>query len=424
MDRPACAAMAVLALLACGPGSKAPVAVMALLPDQTGRTLPTLVQLTTVTDVVALQGAVVSFLGGVEVRLDSADPLQAAARTDAQRYQAAVKNVGMNVDAAYLVQDGVLWPSDFHTWEMVTAYVNFERAYASFVDVYAGTDPAELRGQRVLYWADVSIDGVGPLVDNTLYLAPLKSFVVLPPQAFQRLPMSMNLGVVGHEVAHRSFNFRALADQGIAPALATWNGPAFNLLKSIDEGFADFHGYGLTCLQSAGCQPAFLAASLPDGDRRVAARDLSRPGACLDASLRTAFRTFSRDQWIAADELYQVGSLWAAALYQAGNKAGNVGALRRALVAAYDDEQVARPGLRQLISRNLNSQDQFTPEAVAEALLSHLTDPELKRLTCGELLTRLQLDCVPGGLCPLIPSCPASAARDADPVTGCALLGP
>ena len=32
----------------------------------------------------------------------------------------------------------MLWPADFHTWNMVSAYYNFERSYEYFNDIYDG----------------------------------------------------------------------------------------------------------------------------------------------------------------------------------------------------------------------------------------------------------------------------------------------
>jgi hypothetical protein len=417
MPRPGRAALLLVALWGCGPSAQVPVQVMALAPDVTGLFTTTQVQLVTVTDMVALKGSVINLVGGVQVRLDASDPLQAnlASETDDQRYAAVVKNTGMDVSATYIDRSGVLWPADFHTWNMVTSYYNFERAYAYFVGVYDGADPAELRNQRVMYWPDVYWNSSSPLVDNALYLALIKSFVLVPPQTFQQIPLAMNIGVIGHEFSHRAFNYKALSDSGDNPAFSAWSGSAFNLLKSIDEGFADFHGYGVTCLEVAGCRPNFLDGSIPD-PTLVHARDLSRADACLDANLRNAYLNFQPSQWTSDADMYSLGTLWAASLYQAANQASQLEAMQKALVAAYDDPSPTTPGLRQLVNGNLDTPQNFTAEAVADVLLAHLgAGTELQRLTCSQLLTRLQLSCTLGSgtLCAEIPNCPATAARDA-----------
>jgi hypothetical protein len=327
----------------------------------------------------------------------------------------------------FIARGDVYWPEDFHTWNMVTAYYNVERIHAYFTRVFDGVAPTELNDLRVLYWAEYRPYSATPVTDNALYLSIVKSLALLPQQNDQLVPMAMNIGVVGHEVAHRVFGFRALGDAGIHPALVGWNLEPFNLLKSIDEGFADFHGWGVTCLEPMGCRSAFLAPSIED-TATAQRRDISRPGNCLDLTTRAALRGFTPTQWVQAPEMYKVGTLWASALYQAANKAGKVEELQKALLASYDDEtprnarQEGGPGLRQLINRTLQAPlDAFTPEAVADVLLAHITDPALKKLACSELLTRLQLKCEaePPLLCKAIPACPGTSARD---TTTCPLL--
>lgn len=416
-----------LALLAaCGPNPKAPVKVMALVPDQTGTFTTTQVELTTVTDVTALKGDVVQLVGGARVVVDANDPLQQlngglGNMTDAQRYEVIVKEKGLDVRGHYIDRSGVLWPGDFHTWNMVSAYYNFERSYAYFNDIYDGVDPVELRPMRVMYWADVQLNSTTPLTDNALFLSFVKSFVVTPFGAEAtkngRVPLAMNIGVVGHEVAHRVFNYRALSDHGLHPAVTTWGGPPFNLLKSLDEGLADFHGFSVTCGEAAGCRPNFLASSLTD-ERTISNRNVGRSDACLDETTRNAFNTFSQGQWVMAPEMYKVGNLIAASLYQAGNKTGKLGVLQKSLLLAYDDESPTKPGLRQFIANNLNSPAAFTPEAVVNIIAGHVSDPELKKQLCSEFSTRLQLRCGawPCNLGPnnedIMPGCPATARRD------------
>lgn len=393
--------------------------VMALIPDEAGAFQTTAVELTTVSNIVTLKGDVVTMVGGTRVVIDPTDPLQQlnggiAMMTDEQRYEVIVKEKGGDVRAHLVDKSGTLWPADFHTWNMVTTYYNFERSYAYFNDIYDGVDPKELRPLRVHYWSQVELNSP-PLTDNTLYLSFIKSFVVAPFKTEQLIPLSMNIGVIGHETAHRVFNFKALSDEGIHPALGAWSLDAFNLLKSLDEGLADFHGFSVTCAEPAGCRPNFLAISLSDS-RTVGFRDVGRTDACMDEPLRTAFKNFTQQQWVTAPEMYKVGNLIAASLYQAGNRLGKLGILQKALIKAYDDESPTTPGLRQLITKNLNTPAKFTPEAVVDAIAAHVTDPELKKQVCQEFSTRMQLrcgawPCVVDGL-PSMPNCPSTARRD------------
>lgn len=409
----------MVAIAACGPNPLPPVKVMALMPSEAGNFETKEIELTTVQNVVALKGDVVTFVGGTRVVLDPNDPLQnlnggLANQSDEQRYDVLVKDKGGDVRAHYVDRSGVLWPADFHTWNMVSAYYNYERSYLYFNDIYDGVDPKELRPLRVHYWSDVQLNSPS-LTDNMLYLSFIKSFVVTPFKTNQLIPLPMNIGVVAHEVAHRVFNFKALSDQGIHPALDAWNLEAFNLLKSLDEGLADFHGFSATCNEPAGCRPNFLAISLEDS-RTVGFRNVGRTDACMDEPLRTAFQNFPKGQWVAAPEMYKVGNLIAASLYQAGNKTGKLQVLQKALIRAYDDESPTTPGLRQFITKNLQTPAKFTPEAVVDIIAAHVTDPELKKVLCTEFSTRLQLRCgtwpceVDGF--PAMTNCPATARRE------------
>jgi hypothetical protein len=388
----------LLLALSCGPNPPAPVKVMAVLPNVDGTYAPRQVDLTTVTNVTTLQGTAVSLLGGNRVVFDSNDPALAigggvANQSDAQRYEILVRDKGAEPRAQYIERSGVLWPQDFHSWNMVSTFYNFERAQAYFVAIYNGKETKTIENQRVMYWADVRIESPDSLVDNALYLPFVKSFAIAPTKNNSRIPLSSNIGVVGHEFAHRVFNERALGAAGVPAPLVVWETEPFNLLKSLDEGLADFHGWAVTCREEAGCRPNFLTLSLDDQvlaeQRNVARQDL-----CNDDNLDNAFRRSNRTQWLASNDLYKYGSLWAAALYQAGNKAGanGVQTIQRGLIDAYDDESPATPGLKQLISRNLNTPSNFTPEAVAAVIANHLPkNTDVRRFACNEMLTRVRL---------------------------------
>ncbi len=410
-------------LSACGPNPKAPVRVMALLPDQAGAFQTTEVELTTVSNVTTLKGDVVQFVGGARVVLDPTDPLQANIlnMTDSQRYEVLVKDQGVDVRGHYIDRGGVLWPGDFHTWQMVSTYYNFERAYAYFNELYDGVDPTELRPMKVLYWSDVRLNSVNPLTDNALYLSFIKAFTVVPFEKEQLIPLPMNIGVIGHEVAHRVFNFKVLEDRGFHPAITSWSQTPFNLLKSLDEGLADFHGFGVTCPEAAGCRSNFLAISLSD-ERTVRNRDLARTDACMDEATRTAFQQFNQSQWVTSQEMYRVGNLIAASLYQSANKLGKLDVMQKAVLLAYDDESNTTPGLRQLVGRNQNTPQAFTLEAVGNSIAAHISDPELKKFFCNEYSTRLQTTCgtFGGGNCPEMPACPSTSRRE----NYCPLLPP
>jgi hypothetical protein len=415
----------LLALWACGPNPPAPVRVMTIAPKQSGALGTVEVQLKTLSSLTALKGSVAVFVGGNRVVVDPNDPLQninggIAGMSDEQRYDVLVKDKGADVRGHFIERGGVYWPADFHTSNMVSAYYNFERSSEYFTSVYDGAEPTELQQMRVMYWANTRINSSEPVQDNALYLSFVKSFVLAPfSENSATVPQAMNVGIIGHEVAHLVFNHKVLEGRGVHPALTSWGGSAFNLLKSLDEGLADFHGFGVTCGEPAGCRPNFLLGSVAD-EAITSMRNLARPDACMDANLRNAFFNASQLQWVQSSNMYQVGTLFAAALYQAGNKVGDLKVVQKALISAYDDPSPTQPGLRQLINGNLNTPQAVTLEAVSDILVAHLpANSAYRKELCNELSTRLQLKC--GAFpCPEMPSCPATSARQ----NFCPLLPP
>ncbi len=403
----------------CGPNPPAPVQVMAVAPTQTGAYSTRQVTLRTITSMTALKGSIAEFTGGARIVFDGNDPLQQingglVGQSEDQRFQSTVKDKGLDVRGNYIERAGVLWPADFDTWNMVTTYYNFEQSYAYWQAVNTGVDLPELQKMRVYYWPDVHFDSSSATTDNALFLSVIKSFIIVPQGTEQTIPLAMNLGVIGHETAHKVFNHRVMNDEGIHPALVNWSLAPFNLLKSIDEGFADFHGYGVTCASDTGCRPQFLNVSIAD-TRSTSIRDLSNPNACLTESLKSSFTNSNSATWIRSPDLYQVGNIFAAALYQAGNQyAGLAGVtqMEHALLASYNDPTPGALGLSQLLNQNIATPAAFTPEAVANSIAAHISDATLRKLWCNEISDRMDMTtCLPFPCPTVLPACPTTSSR-------------
>ncbi|HZI14044.1 MAG TPA: hypothetical protein VE153_27000 [Myxococcus sp.] len=412
MLRTVIAATAAAGLVAgCAPDSSAPVKVSALLLTSNGEYAPEEVELKTITDIVSLNGTVADFRGGARIVLDSTDQDVVTAGTPEAFANAILKEAGHDVTASYIEKDGVLWPADFHTWNMVTAYYNLERAFDYFQTV--GNIPAaDFKDPVNAYYfpefvlADQDKD---PQQDNALYFSALKSFLVLPFDELQRAPLAMNAGVIAHEYAHRVFNLKAYNDQAFPQALTTWlaggASPGANILKSFDEGLADLHAYGATCKTKKGCDPRFFSTSF-HGDKfgQVAVnRDLSRTDRCMTVGLRDQLRNLNFAQFTGKE--YEVGTLLASALFQAGEARGQRDVLLRSIVAAYNDSNPQTPGLFQLAQQNIANQNGFTLAVASSAIISHISDLQLKEAVCNELMDHLQIPREQ-----LQNVCPASAA--------------
>jgi hypothetical protein len=421
-------ALSVLLAAACGPNPPAPVKVMGLALSGKGVYETRQLELKTITDMVAVKGSVATLTGGARIVIDGNDPLlqtNGGNLSDAQLKQVFVKGTGLEPRASYIEKSGILWPADFHTWNMVSTYFNFEKSFEYWQGVYDGKDSSDLLGSSVYYFPAFVLAEAGSKeqTDNALFFSPIQAFAILPFQDLQQVPLSINVGVVGHEFSHRVFNRKVYGGKALPEPLLRWLGvnassPGVNLLKAMDEGFADFHGYGVTCGTEFGCNPRFLISSF--NEALTDDRDISRPDKCLNAQLRTAMTTLPINDFQRQGLEYRIGTVIASALYQAGNKkAGPSGTqlIAKSLLNAYSDKSAATPGFAELIAQNIEQPQNFTLPKVADTILAHISDPELKKLTCNEFLDRLQLqlEC-PALPCPtVLPNCPANST----PGTSC-----
>lgn len=386
MLRTVTAATAALAMLAsCAPDTEAPVRVRALVLTSAGQYEPQEVELKTVTDIVRLEGSVARFIGGARIVADSNDPELQNAGTAEALENALMKDRGSPVTASYIEKDGVLWPADFHTWNLVSTYYALERANDYFRTV-GGLVDADFGGATTVYYfpefilADSSKD---PLRDNALYFPPVNSFMVLPFEELQLAPLAINANVLAHEYSHRVFNQKVYGGQPLPTPIASWGGVGFNTLKSLDEGLADYHSYGASCVGPAGCNTNVLTTSFDDPG--VPERDIAKPRCMSNALLNAMYTTqFSGPE-------YQVGTILASALYEAGKTTGQHKVIQKAVLAAYSDNNTTTPGLAQRVNAALQVGDEtlFTLEVAAGTIAAHIPDTNTKQVVCNQFMLRL-----------------------------------
>ncbi len=372
------------------------------------------VELTTPTSVVHLTGPLLTMVGGGFVEINE-DEL-AVASSDEQRAEILLKNKGNSVRANFIDKGGVLWPSDFHTWAMVSAYYNFEQAFLYYQRAYNGKPTTELKDFKVLYWGGFKISGGEDERDNAIYYSGFKGFLLAPGGSQQKVPIPMNLGIIGHEFAHLAFHKKVFSGVAFPKPLGSWSLAPFNLLKSLDEGLADFHGYGVTCASAgkgAGCKSNLLIDSFNDVEA-VQQRNIVDPNRCMTMSLRASFNNFSQSQWVSGNQLYQLGNLFAVSLYLASTPDGKEEALQKSLIEAYDDS-TNNQGLKQFITDNLNTQSNFNMENVINIFANHISDMDLRRKVCTQLRQRLQPETCPGFPCDPIPACASAPSGTACP---------
>jgi len=390
----AAAALATLTV-SCAPPTQTPMKVRALVLSSNGEYAPTEVELKTITDIVAMEGTVLKVIGSAHIRMDSQDPEANAAQTDEAYLRAVLKDTGRRVTASYNADTaGVLWPADFHTWNLVTTYYNLERAWEYFTTI-AEVKQADLPQTTAYYFPNFVIadESDEPVKDNALFFSPVKGFLVLPFETIQKAPMALNASILTHEYAHLVFNRRVYAGRGVPDPIRYWsldgNTPGLNVMKSLDEGLADFHAYVASCQTSYGCNPRVLSTSL-EGDLE-ANRDLTKNW-CMSRELYTQLYGGNFNSTFRGRE-YQVGTILASALYRASTTAADRQVLARAVVAAYSDSDPLKPGLAQLASASLDNQANFTLGKAARSIVRHIPrgNVTLKNAVCTNLATYLQI---------------------------------
>ncbi|HLL53212.1 MAG TPA: hypothetical protein VK447_06695 [Myxococcaceae bacterium] len=386
----------VVSLLAgCGPDKVPPVQMMVMMLSPKGVYEPKRAALGSLTNVSAFSGSVATLVGGSRIIIDPGDPALAAAPnlTDEQLANVFVKAKGIPPRGSYVENNGVLWPADFHTWNMATTYYNFEKAFEYFQAI--GLKTEEVGTSTVYYFPYyVALElGTNPIEDNALFFSPIRAFAVLPFNRLQTVPLSMNYGVIAHEYSHRVFNLRTYQGKSIPEPIVRWAGftvsPGVNLLKSMDEGLADWNAYGATCISEYGCNPRFLGASLSQTETDL--RDLSKPDKCLTAAMKKNIDQLSASDFSRQGFEYRVGTVLASALYHAAAKTGQRQVLQASVLSAYSDTSPATPGFAQLVVNNLTTPEGFNLPAVANSILQHITDPTLKKETCSQFMDRLKI---------------------------------
>ena len=390
----------------CEPPTPPATRMMVLLQESDGLYRPHEVQVTTLTNVVTLEGGAVRLIGGARVEWDPDDRALMEATNVEQLRAALVKDEGRGVRAQYVDRAGVLWPMDFHSWNLATAYHHFERAAQYFRDTgsvpESALDPADVYYFPELRFAEL---GREPQRDNAMWFPPINALILLPFDVLQEAPLAINGGVLVHEYAHRVFNRRVYRGAAIPTPLSQWSTvgptPGINILKALDEGFADFHAAAASCDTPFGCDTRFMNTSF---DEEITnARDLAQESRmCASNELLAAVRNLGDSDFSGGGYNYQLGSIIASALWQAGQSTGQRDTLERELLDAYADDDPARLGLRDLVELRLTNQDAFTLEAALNTIVAHITDPTLQKAVCGELLDHAHL------ALELLPSCPST----------------
>ncbi len=384
---------ALLLLLGCAPeAGPLQMAVLDLDPG-TGLYDLRVVEVRTLEDVPALRGEAATPIGSAVIRLDSRrlyDGMSEAA------FRAAVlSEPGAPVEAQFVEQDGVLYPSDFHSLSLATAYYHFEkaRAYA----LARGLGAEKLRSTPFYYFPALTEDPAeGQLADNAAWFPMLRSFLLFPHKDLQGIPLSMNQGVIAHEYGHAIFNAEVLNGAWFPDVLQRWcddpgcSDPHGSLMMgSVEEGFADIWALGVTG------DLRFINRSIePVGDRRDLEFNGSRhcySSAAWEAEIEQA-RTRPY-QWARywGSRRYELGTMWASALYHAGLEPGtDLDRVIEALLASY--RSTGKASLAHLAATDRRGRTFGSFDSIAQAIVIGAKDEPTAHALCKVLGDRFALD--------------------------------
>jgi hypothetical protein len=224
------------------------------------------IRISTLSSLRHLEGTSGTILAGGAARADAALYVKSGATVAGLRGQLVTDPPGP-VDLSYnLLNGGLVYPENYASLELLSAYANLERARASFAD-WGKASGLKLQ-VAPLYAHTMLLDGQGlsPLADGELYYPPLGAWFLPAPTTKAQLPVQFNLGAVAHGLALQAW--QQVVWQG-APVDPAWALPAADptalasrhIGASMAQGVADFLGaaaskdpdwFGHSLQQSAG----------------------------------------------------------------------------------------------------------------------------------------------------------------------------
>lgn len=372
-------------LLSCAPdGDPVRMAVLQWEPSAGSYDLR-VVEVRTLEDVTALRGEAARPIGSAKIRLD---PLRLeGVETEAQFRKAALAEPGGDVEAQFLEVDGVLYPSDFHSLSLATAYYNFEvsRAYA----LARGMPADRLRGVTFYYFPELTINPLkGQAADNAAWFPPLRSFILFPFHELQGIPLAVNQGVIAHEYGHGIFNALVHDESWLPDYSERWLSGGNVMIASLDEGFADAWAMGVTG------DLDFVERSIDETEARLRDVAFAHGRHCysqraFDAELWEKSAWFGGPYWDARK--YQIGTMWASALHRAGQVPGtDYDRVMDALLASY--RAVGKGSLADMVARDPDGSTFGTFAAIARAIVAGAPDQPTRNALCSVLMDRFSIE--------------------------------
>lgn len=356
-----------------------------------------IVEVHTLHDVGALRGEAVRPIGSAEIRLEPWRFMQVT--TEAQFRAAALEDPGSDVEAQFIESGGVLYPSDFHSLSLATAYYHFEtaRTYA----LARGMSRDSLREVPFYYFPKVTDDpSRGWWADNAGWSPVLRSFLVYPFDEFQDIPLAVNQGVIAHEYGHGIFNAEVHGGSWLPSYAERW-GPLTAgaiMMNSIEEGFADAWALGVSgdlgyVERSLGPVEALARDPTFDPKRHCYSQ------ASFEAEIAEKRKlSLSEREAHWSGRKYRIGTMWASALVRAGEQPGtDYDRVMDALFASY--RAVGDKSLARLTASDRDGETFGNFAAIGSAIIAGAPDDPTRRALCQVLMGRFSIPAAELGAC-------------------------
>jgi hypothetical protein len=155
---------------------------------------------------------------------------------------------GEAVELDYYIRDGVVYPKNFKSMEMLGLYYVYEKTVAYWQDTM-NVSLDDLGYPSLYYNPSLKSSEDGQTTEVTLalnaaYLSGVKDFWFFQTSELEKVPVKMNFGVIAHEFGHFIFDrYFADFDPGAYDSSSPINRDE---LSGINEGLADFFSYLVT----------------------------------------------------------------------------------------------------------------------------------------------------------------------------------
>ncbi len=243
-----CLSSIALPLIACAPDQASPFSAVVIAWDP-GTQVYKLAQvpLRTVTSLRTLQGTSGNVEAGGSVVL-SAQRVSAQGATVSSLRAQSFTGIPGPVTIEFNTANGLIYPEDYDALELLSFYAALEKTRAQL----AGFGFTNLSASPIFAHTNVRDgNGLSPLGDGELFLAPLNAFFLPPVTAQQQLPPQLNLGAVAHAVGLQAYQQVIWSGAPVDPATAVSpDDPgaltAIHVAQSVRMGIADFLGAIIT----------------------------------------------------------------------------------------------------------------------------------------------------------------------------------